>query len=430
LSWSHDLARRKASRVGAAPGAFALAFFAAAASAQEWSVDRSAELYSRYSDNLALTVSSANRQSAFEIGPRARVAVSRRVEDLSVTGEAGAGARFVFGASNSDALDLLLRGRGTRIWERSQLTLGAGYRRDSTQATELDETGVVLARTQRNYFDATAGYSNLLSERWTMSLGYGFGAGGYASRAGVSGLQDHMTHSGNAGLAYQLSPTAQLLFSAGASDSRWISGNSDATTYTGGMAYSESVSERLRYSVGAGISNVRQTLKQGFLVCPGPVELCESGVLPFVPLTAEQEIESTGSTFDATGDLRLDERTSLSATALQTYRPSGIGTVVRTTSGTLSLRRAFTEKLNGGLAGGLGRAKYPRVPGVASLSESLYWNVSASLDWQMTIDWSLNAGARYASVDYTNDPLPSTSAHETSVFATVRYTWPKILLTP
>src|SRR5437667_1183076 len=142
--------------------------------AAEWSMEPSVALRTEYNDNIQLT--GASHPSVWGAILSPDVKFSGETETLKVTGGLRVNFNRYFGEQGLDTTDHIASLRSSYKSERDILGLNIESVRDSTLVSELAETGLVVARRQRNRLTANPTWSKYLTERTAITASYGYSA--------------------------------------------------------------------------------------------------------------------------------------------------------------------------------------------------------------------------------------------------------------
>jgi hypothetical protein len=392
---------------------------AGAAHAAEWAIERAATLRQSYTDNYFLAPT--GRQSAWETSLSPSAQARRATESTVLAASAALTGTLVSGVPDRDSWGASVGLDARHLTERSTYGLAAQFLRDSTFASELRATGVVLARTQRDALSVAPSFERVLTERLSVSLDATASRSDYQDAAAL-GLQDNRAWSAAAGLGYAAAPRTRLTAALSAQHFETIPATSESDSATLRAGVSHRFSERLSATAGVGYFRARTILRQDAVVCPVAFALCELGLVPFVVVQVGGESRSDGWLFNGTLDWQLGERTSVSAALREDLNPSGAGVLVRTDALTVTLGHRFSDRLSGSVDASGYRSSY--VGDSSGRSDSRLYGFGASLSWRAARDWLVEGGARHVRVTY--DIAPGADSDATTLFVLVRYDWPPL----
>jgi len=245
--------------------------------------------------------------------------------------------------------------------ERSTLTFGGGYRRESTLTSEFIDTGLLGLDEERVERSLTAGWNYIVGPRGratvaasTVSVGYGAGL--------LSPLVDYDYRVVQ--LGYQLATTARTTWVFSATRSMVDGAFSDTTNTAFQARWLRTFTPTLRGEIGLGTFDVRTT-----------------------NLLATQRETGAALNFSVT---REWARWSLQTGGARDLRPDGRGSLVREDAITLEGQRRFGPRLTVGVS--LRRAQVAATDQLANLYDRDYSQTGVGVDWRMKERWLLHAG--------------------------------------
>src|SRR5262245_974635 len=367
------------------------------AAAQAWLVHSGVAARGEYNDNYFLTT--ANRQSAFTASVSPFVTAARRTETTDVTALLAIGLNEVWGSGSFQTTNYLSGRLGLNGAVREERSTWAGtisFSRAPLLQSAQTPAGVTLVRAYTNAAAVNGTYEYALTERWSVGAIAGWYRNDYSAVEGASTLSDNWGYSAGATLNYRYSErtrvTAAAVFSHYSSDIT----RSDAVTTTLGIVHEFSPQLTLSASVGGFWSDIEAT--QTALVCPTTPILCDTGLVPRVPVTSGERRHDSGALFGGGMSYAFSERTRLSATFSQGIAPSSTGTITRTNIATASLSHRFWERLTGRLGVGYTRTTFPT--GQSGSFANEYYLGEIGTTFQLGERWILDAGYRYARAAY------------------------------
>ena len=363
-----------------------------------------------YNDNILLTTLPHNAVWGTILTPSLTLSRSSEVSQTS------ASARLNFnryaGESGLDRNDQYFALSSNYKTERDIWAGDASYTRDSTLTSELNQTGIVQARTQRNLLTLAPSWTRMLSERNSLKLGYEYDQASYDGSS--VGLINYSNQSAQASWLYQLSESDLVNMTASYSRFQTADGNHKADTagIQGGLTHS--FSETLKGSVLMGLNRTHSIINS-------PAQVLVIG--PFILHLPAQTVSSTDvvPVLNATLEKQF-ETTTVNVSASRTLNPTGNGVLAETDRLGLGVSRKFSETLSGSVNGSAYRSRYIGNAAVAS-ANSRYYELALNLNWHMNERWVLDSGYRYARVEYQASSVVPVS---NMVYASVRYDWPKI----
>lgn len=367
-------------------------------------------LREEYNDNINLTATPHNSVWGTILTPSVKFAKSTEVSQTS--------ASVIYninrysGQTGLDRIDQFYVFNSNYKTERDVWAGDFSYTRDSTLASELSQTGIVLTRAQHKLLTLTPSWTRALSEQTSLKLSYQFNNSSYDGGA-ASGLVDYTYHTAEADWLYQANEKNQLSLSA--SYSRFQTAGANYTANTVGLqaGLTHGFSETLQGTVVLGVNQTRSTVK--------------STSLQFVPVPPFfVSVVNTATTSNLVPVLSAQltkqfESGSINLSASRQLVPTGNGSLVETNRLGLGATRSFNEKLTGSANAAVYRSRY--IGSAVVAPNSLYYQADFSLGWQMSEHWKLDSGYRYARSAYQNNSVAPVS---NLVYANIRYDWQKI----
>jgi hypothetical protein len=404
-------------RPGTALVAVAFASWPAVAAADGWSVQSGFSARGQYTDNYFLTTT--GKESGFTASISPFVTAARRTETSEVTAVLAVGANKVWGLSeNIDYLSGLLGLDGSLRDARSTWTGNISFSRAPTLQNQLTQRGNVLALAYTNSASANGGYTYELTERWSLGARAGAFDNRYSSvQSGGGSLQDTRGYYGGGTIGYAYSERTQ--FNLVAAYSHYTSNitRSDSVTTTLGFVHKFSPQLTISASVGQFWSDIEAT--QTALVCPTTPALCDSGLVPRVPITTGETRSDSGQLYGGNISYAFSERTSLTAFLSENLAPSSAGTLTKTDSTGATLSHSFSERLTARLGAGYIRQVFPS--GLAGLSTTNYYAGEVGASYLLAERWRLEAGYRYTRAEYAQT---GSAPQSNAVFVSIGYNWP------
>ena len=242
--------------------------------------------------------------------------------------------------------------------ERSTWTGNISFSRAPTLQNVLAQTGTNLALVQTNTAAVNGTYTYALTERWSLgATGGGYG-NWYEGIEGSGGsLQNNRGYFAGGKVGYAYSERTQFAFAAMYSHYSSDITRSDFVTTTLGVAHQFSPQLTISASVGGFWSDIEAT--RNALVCPTTPILCDTGLVPRVPITTSDQRHDSGPLYGGSISYAFSERTQLAASLVENLAPSASGTTNKTDSAYASLSHQFSERLSGRLGVGYMRAIFP-----------------------------------------------------------------------
>ena len=380
----------------------------------EWSAEPSILLRQEYNDNINLTALPHDSVWGTILTPSLKLSNNTEVSQTSAsmlwnfnryTGESGLNRNDQFYTLSSNYKT-----------ERDIWAGNFAYTRDSTLASELNQTGIVVTRAQRSLLTLAPSWTHLLSSRASLKLSYEFDKVTYDGGI-AQGLVNYTNQAVEADWMFQA--TEKDLLTTSLSYSRFQTADNGYMANTIGVqiGVTHSFSETLQGSILLGMNRSRSTLNSQsyqygfnpatstFYLIPVQNTLTTSNQVPVMGMTLKKQFE-TGN---------------ISANASRQLVPGGNGSLVETDRLGLGATHNFSERLSGSVSGAAYRSRY--IGDAVTATGSRYYELAMNLDWQMAERWKLESGYRYARVTYQNSSVAPVS---NLIYASIRYDWPKI----
>ena len=376
----------------------------------EWSAQPSVVLRQEYNDNILLTPLPHNAVWGTILTPSLTLSRSSEVSQTS------ASARLNFnryaGESGLDRNDQYFALSSNYTSERDVWAGDASYTRDSTLTSELNQTGIVQARTQRNLLTLAPSWTRTLSERNSLKLGYEYDQASYDGSS--VGLINYNNQSAQASWLYQLSESDLVNMTASYSRFQTADGNHKADTAGIQGSVTHSFSETMKGSILLGLNRTHSTISSpAQVVVIGPFTL----LLPALTSSSTDVVPVLNATLE-----KKFETTTVNASASRTLNPTGNGVLAETDQLGLGVSHSFTENFSGSVNGAAYRSRYIGNAAIAA-ANSRYYELALNLNWRMNERWTLDTGYRYARVEYQ---VSSVAPVSNLIYASLRYDWPKI----
>lgn len=341
----------------------------------EWVLDRGVAARITHSDNLNMQAVDPVAATYLTLSPS--LALTSRTEARSVEVMASAGVNRHVENPKNDTIDHNLGASLKLARELNQFTLSISRVRNSTQSSEMAQTGVVTVRRQRTQSGVQAAWIHSFDESTTGNVALGATQVRYEQGPGLVDFDDTSVAFG---LRRVLNERASL--TANLSTRNFGTMTGDSRTRVDGISFGAQwqYSERLGLSIDAGRQRTRgnQTLN-GFD--------CPFGLPPCVPVSLEIRSETVGSTFSG-GLGYAFQSGSAGANLSRSLTASGTGSLLRTDSGGVSFSHRFSDSLNLNLGATLTRSG--ALDNIAATNR--FTSLSASLGWQIDQWLSLSGG--------------------------------------
>lgn len=342
------------------------------AGAAEWSLEPTITMRGEYNDNLLLTT--LDHSEVWGLWTSPAMKYKYRTERLELEGNTQADFVRYFGKQGLDITNFYFPVAASYGTEHDQWELKGGYTRDNTLVGELQQTGVVNQRTQRNMASANPSWTHRLTENLSVQAGYGFTDVSYTDATRFN-LFDYRTNQASGGLISQLAERTQANIS-------YYYMHYEApqigmtTTFNGGqVGLTQKFSETLTGSASGGM------------------RIMDSRT---AALSGTQASRDTVWIYNA--DLtKAFEKTRITASGGRDLYPSGVGFIVRTDHASLSISHDVTKRLTLSLSGD----SYWIQPAVSGqqLPNSNYYTIQPKVHWRWSEWWSVEAWYRYSRLE-------------------------------
>ncbi len=385
-----------------------------AAHAAEWAIEPSVSSRANLTDNVNLLPGAHENVFNWSLSPAATFA--RRTEATELAGIASFGINRYPGNPDLDSDDATLSLRSAYHDERATYGLSASFVRDSTMASELATTGIVLTRQQRNLVSLAPSWNYALTQRSSVFAQYQYDQAKYQS--GV-GLTDYANQQASGGYQYLLSEQTAATVSANYSRYKAADGSILTDSYGIDVGLTHARTENLSFNLAFGVRRSDTTVTRTDFRCEfGNLALCFFFGIPLQPVTASSNTSDNGLTFKAGADYRW-ERSTASLALSRDINPSGTGTVVQTDRISITANHQFSEKLSGSAYGAYLISRYIGDLG----ADTEFSSLSSSLAWRLDEWWTLGTGYSFAYQKVKGAPE---SASSNTIFMSISYNWPKI----
>jgi hypothetical protein len=396
----------------------ALAGWPALAAAETWFLQNGFSARTQYTDNYFFT--STGKESGFTASISPFVTAARRTETTDVAAVLAVGLNKVWGLSeNIDYVSGRFGVDGTVRDDRSTWAGGIAYSRLPALQNLLTQRGNVLTLAYTDTASANGSYSYQMSERWSLGVRAGAFNSQYSSvQSTTSSLQNNSAYYGGGTIDYAYSERTQFNLLAAYGHTTSDLTRSDSVTARIGVVHRFSEQLTVSASVGHFWSDIQAT--QTGLVCPTTPVLCDSGLVPRLPITSGKSRSYDGQLYGGNLSYAFSERTSFSAFLAENLAPSSTGTITKTDTAGASLSHSWSERLSGRLGASYSRQVFPS--GVSGLSTTNYYAGEVGVSYLLAERWRLDAGYRYTRAEYTQQSLGEPQAN--TLFVTIGYNWP------
>ena len=341
------------------------------AGAAEWSAEPSLSVKGEYNSNLLLT-NGNNQVWGYWVNPGLKFKGSTEALDV----EGGARGQFVhyYGDNEREYTNLFFPIKTLYRLDRHRLGFEGGFTRDNTLRGELQQTGFVLAFTQRNMWTAMPSWTVGVTERLSWHNSYHFTDVQYQNGLRF-GLVDYQVHGGTTGLSYNLGLLDQVQLTGEYTVIRtpFIRQHSMYYGVQGGWTHDFGNDITGSLSGGVRLVNTTQEFSGGSLTARDTVWVYRASLA--------KKFERTTALIEISRDLN----------------PSGFGRLLQTdrlgTSLSHNLSETITASLNGNLYFVDGIATNASS---AAAPQSRFSSISPNLSWKFSPWWTVDVAYTYA----------------------------------
>jgi len=349
-----------------------------------------------YNDNILFTFESHEPVYGTWFSPGTRF--KYRSELLEV--DANAAADFVkyYGQNGLDITNYYFPASARYRTEKDRFQLDLAYIRDNTLVGELQQTGVVNRRTQRNWWNAHPQWSHSVTDRLSLNTEYQFTKATYDDAIQFL-LFDYTTNLGSAGADYRITERDVLNFTGYYLTYSAPSFNLDTDYYGLQTGLTHQFTDTFRGSLAGGFRNITSTQS----------------------LTgASAKSTDFVWVFNANAQKTFEKGEAQMGFSREIF-PSGVGFLVQSEHLFASLRHDFTQTLSGFF----GVDAYwiePTVTGLTIPNSRLLY-LQPRLHYRWTEWWSVELSYRHARVDVDQ---VNTTATQNSVYLAVTWNLPRL----
>ncbi|WP_172844244.1 outer membrane beta-barrel protein [Thiohalobacter thiocyanaticus] len=399
--------------------------------AAEWYLEPSISGRVEYNDNLQMR--SRDELSATEYAIKPNISLGRRTARSNLQGYlAYEPRRFTEDELNTNSSWINLNGY-YGLTERQQINLSFSQIKDTTLESELEETGIIYDRAERNRISVNPGWSYAWSETTALNAAIGYTTVDY-DESPNTGISDYDTGSATFSVAYRSSPATMWTLGLGATRYERDDGlvKSENTQLTLGLEHD--YTQRLKFSASAGVRQTETEVQRGSLECPAGTTLVPFELIPvlgapcidvdtftptnFIVVTEPTTGDSTGALASLNTTYQL-ERGEIGIDISRTVSPSAISGLIVTDKVGVSLSHRFSETLTGRF-----HASWYQTQNTDDSNTQVdrtYFRVAPSLEWKLARDWRFAAQYRYMKQE-REGALDSAAGNVVSLSLT--YDWP------
>ncbi|MFK7794683.1 MAG: hypothetical protein AB8B89_04980 [Gammaproteobacteria bacterium] len=293
-----------------------------------------------------------------------------------------------------DTDDQLLYAGGRWDGERSQLTIDGEFLRQSSQFTELEDSGFFEDVNRRVDKSISSQYSYTLLEDTQVFAGASYREVDFPNSIPVS-LTEYSIESVNAGIVYNFDPLNSVTLNVFNSNYEADTFVSDVETNGGSIRYDKTINELWQgyAQIGYRKSNFKNEV-----------------------LGVTVRDDDTGASYDV-GATRQTQVSTMSVEASNSLEPSADGDVNERTEISFAYRRSFNDRLSGRV--NLAWFEDESVNNDQD-SDREFWTISLGTDYRLTQKWFLTGQLRHRDQKIDND-VDSTNADSDAVIIGIRY---------
>jgi hypothetical protein len=381
--------------------------------AAEWKIDPSVSLRTGYNDNITLRTNDEISSPEIVLSPSANFSVATPTSGASGT------LRFDFKRyteeSDLDDDNVRFLTETFHQMERSRIGLDLDFIKDTTLDSQLEDTGLVFDRVNRNSIIASPNWSYSFSPRTSVQTSYSYNRVDYDNTADTA-FVNFTVNSGQLSLNRVLSErsTGSVTLSRTRSDN-----DNDVTSTNSGVQAGADYrfSETLFVSAFAGYRYTQVDFSQNSLIpiFSGPI------LIGFQPVSSDISRSESGSTYSASITKGFERgETSLSASRDISNDINGTPIEVN------RLRSLNHYNFSATFSGDLNLEYYQsNVSDIGNSSNRSYFLVEPRLNWQFQQFWRLSGSYRYRQQTFDNS---DEDAVQNAAYLTLTYLWPKIAI--
>lgn len=391
------------------------AVVSAGAPAAEWAIEPAVSLRTEYNDNLRLTLAPHDSVSLSTLSPQLTLRRTTEISDISLRGLVNLNRYWDDSSLNST--DYIYNLNASLLGERSRLSLNSAYVRDSTLASELTETGVLTARTQRSSIRVNPQWSWSVTPLSAVGVGYSFTDVSYADSQSA-GLTDYRSQDVSIWGSHKFGERDEVQLGAYYAEYETRPAAYESATRGMTVTYLRDFSERTKVSAQAGVRRTdatRQALTQ--ILVPTFIP----GLFQIVLVPQQIDSRDSGALLNVGIDTKWSARTALRGRISRELNPSGSGSLVESDRISAGVSHGFSERTNLSVSASAYRSRF--ADAALSQGNSRYYALEASLSSRLDEHWSVSAGYRYARQRYES---ANAQVDANVIFVSARYDWKKM----
>ena len=290
-----------------------------------------------------------------------------------------------------------------RATELFGLNLNGSLIKDTTLDTEMEETGLVLKRSNRDFYNIEPGLSWYMTEKFQLNLTCGYTRAEYEA----SGYSDYDIYDGTLELVHTLSKEGATVFAQGGyTHSDYETSNTDNYRLYLGLSYP--FTQKLKLTAWAG---ARYTKSEN----PG------TSIIKNYRIVKKTESDRNWGGVGYLSLTRAFTDGSVSVGINRDISPSGLGETIERDRATMDINYRFTQFITGRFNGSLSRSR----------SESEYrdtdqelYHLRSSLSWQIAERVLAELSYQYSRTEYEKS---DTHADRNIIFLRFTIHWEKLI---
>jgi len=363
-----------------------------------------------YNDNINFSTSKEKDDLIFNITPLIRW--NYQTEKSGTTASAEANILKYSKEKNLDKVNHKYNlTHDFRATELFGLNLNGSLIKDTTLESEMDQTGLVLKRSDRDYYNLTPGISLYLTEKTSLNLNLGYSKAEYEDPR----YSDYDIYDGTLELVHTLSEEGATVFAQGGyTHSDYETSNVDNYSLYLGLTYP--FTERLKLTAWGGARYTESEYKAMELE---PVYL--SGTFIGYRLVTRTESARNVGWITYLALTRAFTHGSGSVSINRDITSSGYGETIERDRATLSIDYSLAEFITGRFSGSWSRSRSESR--YKDTDEQLY-NLRPSLSWQIMEHGKAELSYQYSMIEYMNT---DTNAERNTIFLSFTIYWEKLI---
>jgi hypothetical protein len=339
--------------------------------AAEWSAAPSLSVKGLYNSNLLL-FNGNNEVWGDWTSPALKFKGS--TESLEVEGSVKSDFIHYYGSTDRSLTNLYFPLRASYRSDRNTFGFEGGFTRDNTLQGELQQTGLVLAFTQRSLLTAAPSWKFGITERLSWQSGYQFTNAEYENGIQL-GLVNYQVQAGNTGMTYNLGERDQVQLTGEYTLVNTPSINQTSNYYGVQSGGTHDFGRELIGTISGGFRFVNSTRD-----------------IPGASLTDH----TTVWVYNGTLSKRF-ERATIQINGSRNIYPSGFGLLLETNQVSGSLSYNLTETLTASLSGGAYFVQAVVTQSSdGSLPQTRFTSVNPAISWKFSQWWTLDVAYTYS----------------------------------